>query len=367
MSRNRSKLCPECGLPFEKPSHFASLRHIQIKAFVQAQIAQALVPGALEKIEIKDLGDLEKEVAALREENSLLRQEITDLKGKIRVACTSLGAEPPDLKQISMEERFKDQFPKNHLKYQKKWGSFVSFCRERNQRESPQQVMPYLEFLATIKGRKSTTIQRAAGYLKTCFRLQGLTLKIGSAAHLGEIKKEKYLLRPEEIKKHLEWVRETHGQEMGIFQRILYESGARFFAAKNIRVRDIWENSIVPMETKTQKKKVPISAALSKEIHGLIAQKDLKSEERVFSDKISAHRVKASLLRSPELSGKDKRLAFGPHCFRTTMYNRTYSKAMDKASLKAARKLGHTNLSTGKKYYLSRQNDHGALEPVKNL
>ena len=93
-------------------------------------------------------------------------------------------------------------------------------------------------------------------------------------------------MNPEEIQKHLEWVRTDQWVEMSIFQRVLYETGARFNEAKSMKMQDVREDFEIPMETKTEKEKKPISRTLAKEINRLINIKQLKAKgKRVFSTK----------------------------------------------------------------------------------
>ena len=176
------------------------------------------------------------------------------------------------------------------------------------------------------------------------------------------MKKKKFVVKKEEVEPHLQYLKGKGEKEMATFQRILHETGSRFRAVKSMRVQDVYKGYIIPQETKTEKREIKISDQLQREIEELIEERKVSGKDLIFSHVIYEVAVARSLEKSPALTEKDPRFAYGGHCFRVATYNDEIRKLKTQWEKEAGRKLGHTNAKTGRKSYMSSEMQKGLQE-----
>ena len=326
--------------------------HNHIKAFVQKKLQEANIQNKPESQEVKiDVWRLSEKFNLIKKENEKLKMENAHLRQQVEEVAKSIGAVIPNQKQSSMEEMFKKRYS-CHEEFYKNWILFGKFCMEENRNMEPASVHPFIKSLAK-KEKASMTLKRVRNQVHRCLDLLGMKETPESIGGLGRAKKKKYVVKKEEVEPHLEHLKGKGEKEMATFQRTLHETGSRFRAVKSMRVKDIYKGYIIPQETKTEKREIRISDKLQQEIEELIEERKVSGDELVFSYVIYEVAVARSLERSPVLTGKDPRYAYGGHCFRVAAYNDEIRKLKTEWEREAGRKLGHTNSKTGRKSYMS--------------
>lgn len=350
-TRCPGQICSFCKLPFTRlKNHQASSIHNHIARLLSNNSNQECQSHQYSHNLVVENTDLKNEIDKLKAENQKIMDELKISNSLINSAFDILSQ---NKNKVDFDSKLKRVTGKYYTEYQREYKFFSEYCFKNS---LSKNEISAAEYLKSLTESKISVINRKRILLQKCLRIVDPLVKIRKVRGNFKLKKPKYIIKQQEAKEYFNEISKKGLTPIVFLQKLLYHTGRRIHALMNLKYEHLeflkGGNNIVIPDTKTGHEKCTLSNETIKEFKIFLRKikYDKKSNSKIFNIPNVNRRISRLLRKSKHLTGKSTKFAFGPHCFRTSYYNRRLKIHLNKAKKRTGKDMGHKQTKTGESY-----------------